>query len=84
MIKSRMMRWKGHVAHIRVKRTAYKVLPQKPEGKRPLRRPIHRWEDHIKMDFRDIGWGGMDCTDLVHNWGQWMTLVNTVINLRVP
>jgi hypothetical protein len=42
------------------KRNAYRVLVGKPEGKIPLGRPRHRWEDNIKMDFREIEWGGMD------------------------
>jgi hypothetical protein len=56
----------------------------KPEGKRPLGRPRRRWEDNIKMDLREIGWGGMDCIDLDQNSDQWRALVNTVMNLRVP
>jgi hypothetical protein len=56
----------------------------KPEGKRPLRRPRRRWEDDIKMDLREIGWGGMDWIDLAQDRDQWSALVNTVMNLRVP
>jgi hypothetical protein len=56
----------------------------KPEGKRPLERPRHRWEDNIKMDFREIGWGGMDWIDLAEDGDQWRALVNMVVNLRVP
>jgi hypothetical protein len=44
----------------------------------------HRWEDSMKMDLTEIGWGGMDCIDLTHDRDQWRALVNTVINLRVP
>jgi hypothetical protein len=55
----------------------------KPEGKRPLRRPRHRWEDNIKKDLREIGWGGMDWIDLAQDRDQWKALVNTVMNLRV-
>jgi hypothetical protein len=57
-IKSRRMSWAGHVARVGQERKMYKVLVGNPEGKRPLRRPRRRWEDGIRTDFRDIGWGG--------------------------
>jgi hypothetical protein len=53
----------GHADHMG-RRNAYGILMGKPEGKRPLKRPRHRWEDNIKMDLREIGWGGMDWIDL--------------------
>jgi hypothetical protein len=81
MMKSRRMRWAGHVARMGEKRNAYRILVGKPEGKRPLGRPRRRWVDSSKMDLRDIGW---DCIDLAHDRDQWRALVNTVINLRVP
>jgi hypothetical protein len=56
----------------------------KPEGKRPLGRPKHRWVDTIKMNLREIGWGGMDWIDVTQDRDQWKALVNTVMNLRVP
>jgi hypothetical protein len=56
----------------------------KPEGKRPLGRPRRRWEDNIRMDLREIGSGGMDWIDFAQDMDQWRTLVNTVMNLRVP
>jgi hypothetical protein len=56
----------------------------KPEGKRPLGRPIRMWVDNIKMDLRDIGWDGMDWIDLAQDRDQWRALLNTVMNLRVP
>jgi hypothetical protein len=59
-IKSRQIRWAGHVARMREERKVYKVLVGKSEGKRPLGRPRHRWEDGIKMDRREIGLGGVD------------------------
>jgi hypothetical protein len=64
IIKSRRIRWAGHVARIGAKGNAYRILLGKPEGKRPLRRPNRRWEDNIKMDLRERGWGGMDWIDL--------------------
>ena len=57
-IKSRRMRWEGHVACMGDKRGAYRVLMGKPERKRPLGRPWHGWEDNIKMDLQEVGWGG--------------------------
>jgi hypothetical protein len=51
------MRWAGLVAHMGEGRNVYRVLVRKPEGKRPLGRSRHRWEDGIKMDLREIGWG---------------------------
>jgi hypothetical protein len=57
-IKSRRMRWAGHVARVGEGRNMYRVLVGKPEGKRPLERPRRRWEDGIKTDLREIGWGG--------------------------
>jgi hypothetical protein len=56
----------------------------KPEGNKPLGRPILRWEDNIKMVLREIGWGAMNWIDLAQDRDQWRALVNTVINLRVP
>jgi hypothetical protein len=59
-IKSRQMRWAGHVAGMGEERKLYKVLVEKPEGKRPLGRPRRRWEDGIRMDLRETGLRGMD------------------------
>jgi hypothetical protein len=62
MIKSRRMRWAGHVARMREGRGVYRVLVGRPEGKRTLGRPRRRWEDNINMDLREIGidWGELD------------------------
>jgi hypothetical protein len=60
------------------------ILMGKPEGKRPLGRPKHRWEDNIKMELREVGWDGMDWGDLAQDRDQRRALVNTVMNLRVP
>jgi hypothetical protein len=69
-----------HVA----KRNAYRVLVGTPEKKRLLGRLRRRWEDNIKMNFRDIGWSGMDWIDLAQDMDQWRAPMNTVLNLRVP
>jgi hypothetical protein len=63
-----------------MKRNAYRIFMGKPEGKRPRR----RWVGNIKMDFRETYWSGMDWFFLPEDRNQWRTLVNTVINLRVP
>jgi hypothetical protein len=62
---------------------SYRILVGKHEGKTPLGRPRHRWEDNIQMDLPEVGWGGMDWTDLAQDTDNWQTLVNTVMNLRV-
>jgi hypothetical protein len=84
IIKSRRMRWAGHVACMGEKRNVYRILVGKTEGKRPLGRPRRRWEDNIKMDLREIGRGGIDWIDLAQDRDLWWALVNTVMNLRVP
>jgi hypothetical protein len=62
----------------------YRLLVGKPEGRRPLGRPRHRWLDNNKMDLSDIGWDGIDWIGLAQYRDQWRALVNTVMNLRVP
>jgi hypothetical protein len=54
------------------------------QGRRPLGRPRRRWEDNIKMDLREVGWGGMDCINVAQDRDRWRALVNVVMNLRVP
>jgi hypothetical protein len=66
------------------KRTTHRILVGKPEGKRPLGRPRRRWVNNIKMDIRELGWGGMAWIDLVQDRDKWRALLNTVLNLRVP
>jgi hypothetical protein len=61
IIKSRM-RWASHVARMGEKRSAYRLLVGKPEGKRPLGRPRRRWVDNITMDLGEVEWGGLDCS----------------------
>jgi hypothetical protein len=62
----------------------YRILAEKPEGKRPLEIPRRRWVDNIKMDINEIGWDGMNWIDLAQDRDQWRALVNTVMNLQVP
>jgi hypothetical protein len=57
---------------------------EKPEERRPLGRPRRRWEDNIKMDLLEIGWGGMYWVDVAQDWDRWWALVNAVMNLQVP
>jgi hypothetical protein len=66
------------------RRGAYRVLVEKPEGKRLLGGPRHRWEDNIKMDHQGVGCEGMAWTDLVQDMARWRALVNAIMNLRVP
>jgi hypothetical protein len=64
-------------------RNVYRVLMEKPEGKRSLGRPRRRWEDGIRMDLREIGWGSVDWIQLAQDRDRWRALVNTVMNRRV-
>jgi hypothetical protein len=64
--------------------TAYRILVGKPEGKRPLGRPMRKRVTTIKMNLRDIGWNVVDWIDVAQDRDQWRALVNTVLNLRVP
>jgi hypothetical protein len=66
------------------RRGVYRVLVEKPDGKRPLRRPRRKWEDNIKMDLQELGCGGKDWLDLAQDRDRWRELVNAVMNLRVP
>ena len=84
VVKSRIMRWAGHVARMGQGRGVYRVLMGKPEGKRPLGRPRRRWEDNIKTDLQEVGGGCGDCMELAQDRDRWRALVSTVMNLRVP
>ena len=79
VMKSRRMRWPGHVARWRGE-----VLLGKPEKKRLLGSPRRRWEDYIKMDIQEVGFGGMDWIDLAQDRDRWRALLNAVMNLQVP
>jgi hypothetical protein len=82
-IKSRRMRWAGHVAHVGEGRNVYTVLVGNPKGKRPLERPRRRWEDGIKMVLQEIGWKVVEYIHLVQDRDRWRAVVNAVMNLRV-
>jgi hypothetical protein len=84
VIKSRRMRWAGHVARMGEGRGVYRVLVGRPKGKRPLRRPRRRWKDNIEMDLREIGIDGVNWIRLAQDMVQWRAFVNTIMNLRVP
>ena len=83
-LKSRQLRWAGHVACVKLSRNAYKVLVGKPEGKRPLGRARHRWKDNINIDLREVGCDAGDWVNLAHDRVQWRAYVRTLMNLRVP
>jgi hypothetical protein len=84
MIKSRRMRWAGHVARMREGRGFHRFLVGRSEGKRPLGRPRLRWEDNIKTDLREIGFDGANWIRLAQDRGRWRVFVNTVMKFRVP
>ena len=84
LLNSRIMRWAGHVARMGEKRGVYRVLVGKPEGKRPLGRPKHRWVDNIGMDLQEVGCGYVDWIGLAQDRDRWRSLVSAVMNLRVP
>jgi hypothetical protein len=84
IMKSRRMRWAGHVARMGEKRNVYRLLVRKREGKRPLEGPRCRWIDNIKMDLLEIGLSVVDWIGLAQDRYRWIALVNSVMNLRVP
>ena len=84
VIKSRRIRWAGHVARMGEKRGVYRVLVGKPKGKRPLGRPRRRWVDNIRTDLQEVGCGHVDWIGLAQERGRWCSLVSAVMNLWVP
>ena len=84
VIKSRRMRWAGHVARMGEERVVYRALVGKPEGRRPLGRPRRRWAENIRMGLQEVGCGYMDWIGLAQDRDRWRTLVSAVMNLRVP
>jgi hypothetical protein len=78
------MRGSGNAARMEEKGNAYRISVGNPEGKRPLGRTRHRSDHNIKMDLRQISWGGVDWNDLVQDRDRWRALVNKVMNLWVP
>jgi hypothetical protein len=84
VMKARRMRSAGHVARMGKVRGAYDILVGRPEGRRPLGRPRRKWEDNIKMNLREIGFGDVDWIHLAQDRDRWRALVNTVMNIGVP
>jgi hypothetical protein len=84
IIKSRSIRWAGHVARMGDKRNVYRLLIGKTKGKRPLGRPRGRWIDNIKMDLLERGLNVVVLIGLTQDMYRWRALVNSVMNLRVP
>jgi hypothetical protein len=80
-IKSRRMRWAGHKVRMGEEKKMYRVLVGKPEGKRPLGRPKHRWKDGIRMNLMETGWGSVYWIHLAQD--RWRALVHTAMNLWV-
>jgi len=83
VVKSRRMRWAGHVARIGEDRGVRSVLVGKPEGKRPLGRPRRSWKDNIKMDLKEVGGGRGNWMELAQDRDGWRSLVGMVWNFRV-
>jgi len=84
VIKSRRMRWAGHLARMGEERVLYRVLVGKPEVRRPLERPRRRWVDNIKMDLQEVGCGYMEWIGLAQDRDRWQMLVRILMNFRVP
>ena len=84
VIKSRGLRWAGHVARMEEGRSVFKILTVKPTGNRPLGRPRRRWEDNIRMDLEEIGINAGNWVDSAQDRNCWRALMNAALNPRVP
>jgi hypothetical protein len=84
IIKSRRMRWAGHVSQLGAKRNVYRILVGKPEEERPLERSRRRSVYNIRMDLGEVGWGDVEWIGLAQDRNRWRALVNSILNLRVP
>jgi hypothetical protein len=84
IIKARRMRWAGLATRMGERRNTYRLLVEKPEGRRPLGRPRRRWLDNIRMDLVEVGWGDVNWIGLAEDRDSWRVLVNSVLNLWVP
>jgi hypothetical protein len=84
VIKSRILRWAGHVTRMEEGRIAFKILTGKATGKRPRGRPRRGWEDNMRMYLDEIDINRKNCVDSVHHRDYWRALVNTALNLLVP
>ena len=84
VIKSRRLRWAGHVARMEEGRSAFKILTGKPTGKRPFGGPRRRWEDNIRMELEEIGINAGNWVDSAQDRNYWRALVNGALNVRVP
>jgi len=84
VMKSRRMGWAGHVARMGERKGVYRVLVEKPKGRKPLGRSRRRWDDNIRMDLREVGCGCVDWMELAQDRDMWRALVSAVMNLRVP
>ena len=84
MIKSRILRWAGHVARMEEEWSAFKILTGKPTGKRPLGRPRRRWEDNFRMNLEEVGISAGNWVDSAQDRNYWRALVNAALKLWVP
>ena len=84
VIKSKRLRWAGHVARMQEGRSAFKIVTGKPTGKRPLVIPRPRWGDKIRMKLEEVGISAGNWVDSAQDRDYWRALVNAVLNLRVP
>ena len=84
VIKSRRLRWAGHVAKMKEGRSAFKIVTGKPTGKRLLGRPRRGWENNIRIDLEEMDISAGNWIDSAQDWNYWRALVNAVFNLLVP